>query len=186
MEPAARGRRGLVEPEGDGRRILRALDGRCPERTVDAANETDIRGRGVRGQRGLSATAGPVHCASATSLRICPLSRHGFAERGVALRLSTAQARAKLTPFLGARSGAGMREPGTGLDRSLGEALRFGIGATRSGSASMHADHRVRLMTVLSGRRVLPAANPGRPDIAVTRAHETMMRAVTVFVGRAV
>ena len=30
--------------ERDGRRTLRALDGRCPERTVDAGNETDIRG----------------------------------------------------------------------------------------------------------------------------------------------
>ena len=28
----------------DGRRTLRALDERCPERTVDASNETDIRG----------------------------------------------------------------------------------------------------------------------------------------------
>ena len=32
------------EPAADGRRTLRALDGRCPERTVDAGNETDIRG----------------------------------------------------------------------------------------------------------------------------------------------
>ena len=30
--------------ERDGRRALRELDGRCPERTVDAGNETDIRG----------------------------------------------------------------------------------------------------------------------------------------------
>ena len=30
--------------ECDGRRTLRALDERCPERTVDAGNETDIRG----------------------------------------------------------------------------------------------------------------------------------------------
>ena len=30
--------------ERDGRRILRALDERCPERIVDAGNETDIRG----------------------------------------------------------------------------------------------------------------------------------------------
>ena len=29
--------------ERDGHRILRALDERCPERTVDAGNETDIR-----------------------------------------------------------------------------------------------------------------------------------------------
>ena len=30
--------------ERDGRRFLRALDERCPERIVDAGNETDIRG----------------------------------------------------------------------------------------------------------------------------------------------
>ena len=29
--------------ERDGRRILRALDERCPERTVDAGNETGTR-----------------------------------------------------------------------------------------------------------------------------------------------
>ena len=30
--------------ERDGRRILHAFDERCPERIVDAGNETDIRG----------------------------------------------------------------------------------------------------------------------------------------------
>lgn len=30
------------------------------------------------------------------------------------------------------------------------------------------------------------AANPGRPDMEVTRVNETMMRAVVVFFGRAV
>ena len=30
--------------ERDGRRIQRALDERCPERAVDAGNETEIRG----------------------------------------------------------------------------------------------------------------------------------------------
>ena len=30
--------------ERDGRRTLRALDERCPERTVDADNDTDIQG----------------------------------------------------------------------------------------------------------------------------------------------
>ena len=56
-EPAADGRLVAVRDPGrggetvvrrlverDGRRTLRALDGRCPERTVDADNETDIRG----------------------------------------------------------------------------------------------------------------------------------------------
>ena len=56
-EPAAHGRLiALRDPgrggetvvrllsERDGRRLLRALDERCPERTVDAGNETDIRG----------------------------------------------------------------------------------------------------------------------------------------------
>ena len=32
------------EPAADGRRTLRAHDGRCPVRTVDAGNETDLRG----------------------------------------------------------------------------------------------------------------------------------------------
>ena len=46
---------------------------------------------------------------------------------------------------------------------------------------------RVRLLAVESGRSVLRAANPGPPEtIAVIRAKETMMRAVVVFVGRAV
>ena len=44
----------------------------------------------------------------------------------------------------------------------------------------------VRLMAVESGRSVLRAANPGRSDIEVTRANETTIRAVVVFVGQAV
>ena len=44
----------------------------------------------------------------------------------------------------------------------------------------------VRLMAVESGRSVLRAANAGGPDIEVTRATETTIRAVVVFVGRAV
>ncbi|MCY4451615.1 MAG: hypothetical protein OXC01_06655 [Immundisolibacterales bacterium] len=50
----------------------------------------------------------------------------------------------------------------------------------------MPADHGVRQMAVGSGRSLVRAANPGFPDIAVTRANETMIRAVVVFVGRAV
>ena len=45
---------------------------------------------------------------------------------------------------------------------------------------------RVRPMAVESGRSVPRAANPGRPDMEVTRATEPMMRAVVAFVGRAV
>ena len=44
----------------------------------------------------------------------------------------------------------------------------------------------VRPMAVESGRSVPRAANPGRPGMEATRANETMMRAVAVFVGRAV
>ena len=44
----------------------------------------------------------------------------------------------------------------------------------------------VWLIAVESGRRVLLAATPSFLDIAVTRADETMMRAVVVLVGRAV
>ena len=56
-EPAAHGRLVAVRDPGrggetvvrllverDGRRLRRALDERCPERNVDAGNETDIRG----------------------------------------------------------------------------------------------------------------------------------------------
>ena len=45
---------------------------------------------------------------------------------------------------------------------------------------------RVRRMAVESDRSVLRAANPSRPDMEVSRDNETMMRAVVVFVGRAV
>ena len=55
------------------------------------------------------------------------------------------------------------------------------VWADGPGSATL-----VRLMAVETGRSVLRAANPGLRDIAVTRANETMMRAVAVFVGRAV
>ena len=41
-------------------------------------------------------------------------------------------------------------------------------------------------MAVENGRNVPRAANLDRPGIAVTRAGETMMRAVAVFVGREV
>ena len=44
----------------------------------------------------------------------------------------------------------------------------------------------VRLMAVESGRSVLRVANASRPDMEVIRANETMIRAVVVFVGRAV
>ncbi len=43
----------------------------------------------------------------------------------------------------------------------------------------------VRLMAVESGRSVPRAENPGRTDMAVTRANETTIRAVLVSVGRA-
>ena len=41
-------------------------------------------------------------------------------------------------------------------------------------------------MAVESGRGVMRAANPGRFDMEVARANETTIRAVVVFVGRAV
>ena len=44
----------------------------------------------------------------------------------------------------------------------------------------------VRLMAVESGRSVPRAAKPGRPDMELTRANETTIRAVVVFVARAV
>ena len=48
------------------------------------------------------------------------------------------------------------------------------------------SETRVRVMAVESGRSVLRAASPGRPDMEVTRANETMIRALAVFVGHAV
>ena len=46
MRDPARGGETVVRRlvERDGRRTLHALDERCPERTVDTGNETDIRG----------------------------------------------------------------------------------------------------------------------------------------------
>ena len=41
-------------------------------------------------------------------------------------------------------------------------------------------------MAVESGRSVLRAANPVRPDMEAIRANETTIRAVVVFVGQAV
>ena len=40
----------------------------------------------------------------------------------------------------------------------------------------MPADHKVWLMAVENGRSVLQAANPGRPDMEVARASESMIR----------
>ena len=54
------------------------------------------------------------------------------------------------------------------------------VRADGPGSAAL-----VRRMGVESGRSVLRAANPGRPDMEATRANETTIRAVVVFVGRA-
>ena len=62
-----------------------------------------------------------------------------------------------------------------------GKARLVAVRADGPGSATL-----VRLMAVESGRSVLRAANPGRPNLEVTRANETMIRAVVVFVGRAV
>ena len=53
-------------------------------------------------------------------------------------------------------------------------------------SRGMAVATRLRPMAVESGRSVLRAPNPGRPGMEGTRANETMMRAVAVFVGRAV
>ena len=116
--------------------------------------------------------------------------------------LNAFRGRGTMTPFLGMRRGVGERD------------LRFGVEATRSGSAplaaagdfasvdpnqpaahgrivAVRADSPgsttpVRLVTVENGWSVPRTADPGRPGIAVTRADETMLRAVAVFVGCAV
>ena len=53
------------------------------------------------------------------------------------------------------------------------------VRAVGPGSATL-----VRPMAVETGRSVLRAAKPGRPDMEGTRANEAMIRAVAVFVGR--
>ena len=128
--------------------------------------------------------------------------------------LNAFRERGTMTPFLGTGRSVGVRDLCSGVGWTLGEALPFGVDATRSGSAplaaagdfasvapdepaaydqiaAVRADGPgsatlVRLMTVESGRSVLRAANPGRPDVEVTHTNERMIRAVVVFVGRAV
>ena len=108
----------------------------------------------------------------------------------------------------------GVRDLCIGVDWKHGEALPFGVDATRNGSAPLAAagdvaygapdepaayDHiaaaradgpgsatREHLKAVENGRSGPRAANFGRHDLGVTRANETMLRAVVVFVRRAV
>ena len=59
--------------------------------------------------------------------------------------LNAFRGRGTMTLFFGTRSGAGGRDLRLGVGWTLGEALHFGVEATRSGSASVSADHEVRL-----------------------------------------
>ena len=59
--------------------------------------------------------------------------------------LNAFRGRGTMTLFLGTRSGAGGRDLRLGVSWTLGEALRLGVEATRSGSAPVSADHEVRL-----------------------------------------
>ena len=68
-----------------------------------------------------------------------------------------------------------------GSDEPAAHGRIVAVRADGPGSATL-----VQRMAVESGRSVPRAANPGRPDMEVTRADETMMRAVGAFVGRAV
>ena len=78
-----------------------------------------------------------------------------------------------------------MRELRAGLHWSLGEALRFGVEATRTGSASMPADHGVRLSAAAwwwrAGRLRRPAAAAGRDvrpgDLFVERVGDDALAA---------
>ena len=118
--------------------------------------------------------------------------------------------RGTMTPFLGMRRSAGGSDLPCGVGWTPGEALRVGDDAlaplaaagdfanvgpdepaahSRIGTVRADGPGRatlVRLLAVKSGRRILRAADPGFPDTAVTRASETMMRTVAVFVGREV
>ena len=66
-------------------------------------------------------------------------------------------------------------------DESAAHGHIVSMRADEPGSATL-----VRRIAVESGRSVLRTANPGRPDLEVIRADETVIRAVVVFVGRAV
>ena len=75
-EPAADGH--LVAVRDPGR------DGRCPGRTVDAGNETDIRGVVVLvGNRSERRRCGPARLAHRPPLRACPGAASVPAEHGV-------------------------------------------------------------------------------------------------------
>ena len=88
----------------------------------------------------------------------------------------------------------------SGLESRIGESNLHGAAGGAQPSHTVRPDNPlgqvsagglvsatlVRLMGVESGRSVQRAANSGRPDMAVTRANETTIRAVVVFVGRAV
>ena len=68
-----------------------------------------------------------------------------------------------------------------GADEAAAHGWMVAARADGPGSAML-----ARLMAVETGRSVLRAANPGKPDMELTRANGTILRAVEVFVGRAV
>ena len=83
------------------------------------------------------------------------------------------------------RGPAPLAAAGDFADVGPGEPVAYGrivaVRADRRGRATL-----VRLMAVESYRSLPRAVNPGPPDMEVTRARETMIRGVVVFVGRAV
>ena len=99
---------------------------------------------------------------------------------------------------LTATNGTSLTLEGTGSGRARYSARRRSLSAsatTRWCRSQRRATSRPSLPTswrptaliaVESGRSVPRAAKPGRPDMEESRANETMIRAMVVFIGRAV
>ena len=99
-------------------------------------------GSGGHGRRSRAAVVGAGRRRAGIRLRV----RRGHAAGGgFGLGLNAFRGRSTMTLILGTRSGAGGRDLRLGVGWALGEALHFGVEATRGGSASDSADHEVRL-----------------------------------------
>ena len=114
--------------ERGGRRTLRALDGRCPERTVDAGNETDIRCGPDFGLRQLGAWMAMT--ASAASANVGAGDRLP-ASRGISARLGDLPALEGYGPRLGKPHRRVVPDPVVGAPAADGEPLNPHLCAPR-------------------------------------------------------
>ena len=64
-------------------------------------------------------------------------------------------------------------------DEPMAPGLLLGVDDPETGKVT------VRRLVVEDGRRILRAADPGWPDIVVTRDNETLIRGTVVLIGRA-